>query len=204
MANLDEDLLARQTLNSAEEERRAAGKMREDRGQERLQAAAGGNQLSGDTLEQQQDTARIAEAAQTPAEANEAPSAASAATSKWLVMAWFNMLDPFAIPIALAYINLHVFGHSVFGEKVFCALGEEGIPPNLRTGVFMQKFKDKAKSLGLLEVIGLFLLDAIAFAALLILIAVVVQILNSLPVKIGLWMIDTFGGAGAWFVNIFQ
>jgi len=87
-----------------------------------------------------------------------------------------NMLDPFAIPLALAYINIHVFGHSVFGEKIFCALGEEWIPANMRTGMSAKEFKKAAKMMGLVEIIVLCFLDLLALFALLGILAILVEI----------------------------
>jgi hypothetical protein len=201
MANLDETLLARHTLASPEEEQDAAAQMREDRGQERLQTATEGGQLSGDTLEQQQRGAINAKA---PVAAEEAPSAASTATSKLLELSWPNLLDPFACVLALAYINTHVFGHSVLGEKVFCALGEEWIPPQMRTGIFAKSFKDKAKTIGLLEIIGLVLLDFAALAALFVLIVVVAWIADSFLAQVGMGVVNATSDITTYLGNIFE
>ena len=172
--NINEILMNRET--------RAAGELREGRAQERV-AASGEkdeNSLQGSTPRQKLSIARLAEEAKKSAENPPIPAGASgvatAGTSKALSFAWKNMLNPIAIPLALAYINTHVFGHSVFGEKVFCALGEEFIPANLRTGMSAKEFKKAAKMMGLLEIIVLCFLDLIALFALLGLLAILVKI----------------------------
>jgi hypothetical protein len=44
-------------------------------------------------------------------------------TSKLLQQAWLNIIDSFGL--TLIWINIHVFLSYVFGEKLFCKLGEE-------------------------------------------------------------------------------
>jgi hypothetical protein len=90
-----------------------------------------------------------------------------------------SMVTPWA-PLALIWINIHVFGHSVLGEKVFCELGEEWVPANMRTAINSPAFKNKVKSIGLLEKSGLFLLDLAAFFALLALVGLLLALANEL------------------------
>ena len=85
-------------------------------------------------------------------------------------------MNPFAIPLALAYINFHVFGNLVLGEKYFCKLGEEWIPANMRTGITAKAFKGLAKKIGLLEKIVLIFLDFVALIALLTILSILVLI----------------------------
>ncbi|MDD5528192.1 MAG: hypothetical protein PHO56_04470 [Patescibacteria group bacterium] len=185
MANIDEALLNRPTLSESEQ-LRAAGQLREDNAQERLSATAGAEENeTGDTLGQKKSIAKMAKEAGKPgAEASSAGGSsggASSATSRFLKQAWINMLDPFAIPLALAYINLHVFGHSVFGEKIFCSLGEEWLPNNLQSGSGSETFKNAAKKIGLLEKIGLIFLDLIAIIVPLILAVIIIGIMSLSP-----------------------
>jgi len=172
--NIDEKLFLNQ-----QEQVQAASRSREQRGQERL-AMAEGDRPPGDTITQDQDMARNAKAPSVPVpEAGEMPSSMSAATGKLLEISWPNLLDPFAFVLALVYINTHVMGHSVFGEKVFCALGEEWIPTTMRTGIYAQSFKDKARTFGLLEIIGLTLLDTVSLIALLVLVVGIMYIISN-------------------------
>ena len=44
-------------------------------------------------------------------------------TSKLLQQAWINTIDSFGL--TLIWVNIHVFLSYIFGEKLFCKLGEE-------------------------------------------------------------------------------
>ncbi len=162
----------------------AAGQLGSDQAEARNgEAMANGSQ--GDTLEQNQDMARIAKTASAePApDGQNAPSGMSAATASLLQKAEGAIPTP-AFLLGLIWINIHVFGHSVLGEKIFCELGEEWIPQNLRTGVYAESFKSKVKALGLLEKILLIIADVIALAALLALLAIIISLVRTMIVII--------------------
>lgn len=44
-------------------------------------------------------------------------------TSAFLRAAWIHMIDSFGL--TLLYIDIHIFGNKVFGDNVFCPIGEE-------------------------------------------------------------------------------
>ena len=74
--------------------------------------------------------------------------------SSLLKSAWLNLITSWGL--TLIWIDIHVFGNQVFGNKLFCDLGEEWIPDDY-VGA-----KDKApkeldapkKSIGLVENMG--------------------------------------------------
>jgi hypothetical protein len=169
MANIDEELLNQPTLGEPREQLEVANQFGSDQAMERNKA---NNPAAGSTAEnltdgQSKGAARKAQEAET-AKSSEAEGEGiglSSATSKTLKGAWLNLIDSFGL--TLIYINLHVFGHSVLGEKIFCSLGEEWIPNNLRSGLGSSAVKNKIKALGLIEKIVLIILDLIVVLALL-------------------------------------
>jgi hypothetical protein len=174
MENVNDALLNR--------ERKDAAQMR----QEQVEARGGDSEARvgvGGTIEQMKRSAR--NFAKKPMPGTPGGSAAGASsspmakgTSKLLRQAWINMFDPFAIPLALIYINTHLFGHSVFGEKVFGELGEELLPEHLRTNLESPEAKAIIKKIGLLEKCVLILLDSIALLLLLIVIGGIIFLIT--------------------------
>jgi len=81
---------------------------------------------------------------------------ARAATSKLLQQAWINLIDSFGL--TLIWINIHVFLRFVLGEKLFCKLGDEWIPKQV-SGAGGEAGKGLSKSIGIVEVMGLAMLD---------------------------------------------
>lgn len=80
--------------------------------------------------------------------------------TSWLLKAsWLNLIDSFGL--TLIYINLHVFGHWVLGDKFFCKLGEEWAPKLAATGgkEIAKSFGTAGKIAGIIEIMGLLLLD---------------------------------------------
>ena len=106
---------------------------------------------------------------------------ARAATSKLLQQAWINLIDSFGL--TLIYINIHVFLRMVFGEKLFCKLGDEWIPKQI-AGAGGEAGKMAGKSIGLVEVMGLLLLDLIVFFAVIGIIALLVWLSDNIVFKI--------------------
>jgi len=191
MANIDEQLLRQQKLSSGEEQSRVAGAYRENLAQERLVATTGGQAEAnqGQTINQQVNSARLAQEARAAAVSTGGgiSTAAATGTARLLQLAILNLLDSFGL--TLIYINIHVFGHSVLGEKIFCDLGEEWLPPNLRVGLEAESFKSRVRTLGLLEKMGLIFLDTIVFMALLLLLVIIIGLLNSPAVRAGSWAV---------------
>jgi hypothetical protein len=198
MATIDEQLFRQQKLASDEEQSRVAGAYRENLAQERLNAANGGQPADqSGTLGQQISAARMAEEAETAATGGGISTAASTGSARLLQLAILNLIDSFGL--TLIYINLHVFGHSVLGEKIFCALGEEWIPPNLRSGMSAESFKSKVRTLGLVEKMGLIFLDTLVFIALLFLLIIIISLLNSPLAQAILWLTDQWNNALNFF-----
>lgn len=172
MANVDENLMARTTLRGDDEARAAERKLIAEKSEAANINSAGGKGTDNQQKSKGRNTKEQGVGIEAPSR-DGGVSAAAAATNKALSFSWENMLDPFAIPFALAYINIHVFGHSVFGEKVFGKLGEEWIPNNMRTGVYAATFQSKARKFGLIETVVLAILDLVALFALMIAIVLI-------------------------------
>jgi hypothetical protein len=175
MANIDEELLSREVLPNQEEQSRAASKLKSDRVAD-SNGAAGTANGSVDNLTEGQRRAALRQVKDSkPAVPGESSAnGASMASAAGLKFAWLNLFDSFGL--TLIYINLHIFGHSVFGEKIFCELGEEWIPANMRANPGAQAVKDRIKTFGLIEKMILIFLDLLAFFALLVLLTVLVLV----------------------------
>ena len=165
--NINEALLNRHTLSGPDEESRAAGELRESHAQERIgDDNPEEEKPQGTTPRQILSAAKKQGAPKAPsAGASSGSNPLSAVTSQTLKQSWPGLLETFGA--TLIYINLHVFGHSVLGEKVFCELGEEWIPDNLRSNMESPKVKSMIKKIGLLEKMVLIFLDFLALMALL-------------------------------------
>jgi len=171
MPNIDERLLAGKTLRPEEEgeaaeelkNRRNGGEKEENQGgslRQRVQAARQAMDLK-------------AKAKQKLEEKVTAP--AKAGTSRALQWAWLTLIPSFGL--SLIYINIHVFLKAVFGEKLFCKLGEEWIPKPL-AGAGGEAGKGLSKSIGIIEVMGLLFLDLVAFIIILTALGLVVMIMG--------------------------
>jgi len=90
---------------------------------------------------------------------------ARAGTNKALRWAWLTLIPSFGL--SLIYINIHVFLRFVFGEKLFCKLGEEWIPKQI-SAVGGEAGKRAGKSIGIVEVMGLLMLDLLVLFLILI------------------------------------
>lgn len=80
--------------------------------------------------------------------------------TSWLLKAsWLNLID--SLGLTLIYINIHVFLHWVLGDKFFCKLGEEWAPKLAATGgkEIAKSFGTAGKIAGIIEIMGLLLLD---------------------------------------------
>ena len=107
--------------------------------------------------------------------------------TNWLLkQAWLSIGTVFGfIFIGLPYINLHVFGKAVLGEKFFCKLGDEWKPAYKDVaGAFGQM----GRAIGIVEVMALLVLDLAAFLGVIALIAVLVIV------------IDLMTGVFGWFI----
>ncbi len=110
---------------------------------------------------------------------------AKAGTSWLLKAAWLNLIDSFGL--TLIYINLQVFLRWVLGDKFFCKLGEEWAPKLAQTGgkEIAKSFGGAGKIAGIIEIMGLLVLD----------LAVLFIILGALGLIV---MIVSFWDMGFW------
>ncbi len=99
--------------------------------------------------------------------------AVSAGTSELLQQAWYNAVETFGL--TLLYINVHVLGRWIFGEKFFCKLGHEWLGgkksikgPGAKQSGTGSIFGIAEDGLGLLEVAVLVIVDLIVAAIVLI------------------------------------
>lgn len=100
-------------------------------------------------------------------------------TSYLLKAAWLNVID--SIGLTLIWINIHVFLRWVVGDKLFCKLGEEWLPPQaaLAGG---KEAETASKGIGLIETIVLLIVDFIVLMSILanlVLIVIIVQFMQS-------------------------
>ncbi|MCK4554877.1 hypothetical protein KAU19_08055 [Candidatus Parcubacteria bacterium] len=106
-------------------------------------------------------------------------------TNYALRWAWLTLIPSFGL--SLLYINLHVFLKMVFGEKLFCKLGNEWIPKQAQA-VGGEAGRAGGKTIGIVEVMGLLVLDLAAFLFIIAAIAILVLI------------IDLITGIFGWFI----
>ena len=93
--------------------------------------------------------------------------------------AWGALATVAGFPLGFAYINAHVFLRFVFGEKLFCKLGNEWTPSQLYArSVGGGAGKSIVRSVGIMEVMTLLLLDIIVGVIVFGLLAIIVMILT--------------------------
>ena len=96
--------------------------------------------------------------------------------TNWLLKeAWWNLISSWGL--TLIYINIHVFLRLVLGEKFFCKLGDEWIPKKIKA-VGGDAGKMGCKAIGIIEVIGLLLLDAVVFFLILVILGLISMIMS--------------------------
>ncbi len=79
--------------------------------------------------------------------------------------------------IGLPYINIHVFLRFVLGEKFFCKLGDEWIPKKIKA-VGGDAGKMTGKGIGLIEILILLFLDAVALFSILAILGLISMIIS--------------------------
>ena len=103
--------------------------------------------------------------------------------TNWLLKgAWLNLISSWGL--TLFYINIHVFLRFVLGEKLFCKLGDEWIPKKIKA-VGGDAGKMGGKGIGLIEILTLLFLDAVALFLILAILGLISMIMS--------WM-----GKGFW------
>lgn len=100
---------------------------------------------------------------------------AKAGTSNILRWAWITLILSWGL--SLIYINIHVFLKAVFGEKLFCKLGEEWLPKQA-TDAAGEAGKVVNKSIGIVEVMGLLFLDLVVLFIIFGTLALIVMIVD--------------------------
>ena len=102
-------------------------------------------------------------------------SPAKAGTSHALQWAWKVLIPSWGL--SLVYINIHVFLKYVFGEKLFCKLGEEWLPKQATEAVG-EAGNTVNKSIGLVEIMVLLILDLIFLSVVLGVLALLALIVS--------------------------
>jgi len=96
-------------------------------------------------LNEQQNQARIEQEQKAEKDKEEKkkndikPNALNKATGGLLKAAWENLVESWGF--TLIWIDIHVFGNLVFGNKVFCKLGSEWIPDTVKQAQFKEAEK---------------------------------------------------------------
>lgn len=172
---IDSQLLAgqlREEKNKERERREAGGEKGEEAGKNPEGEEDGGGWR--DRINQLKEKANLKKRAQKKIE-EKVTAPARQGTNRLLCLAWENLIDSFGA--TLLYINLHVFLRWVLGEKLFCKLGEEWIPKGAQA-VGGEAGKTGGKAIGLVEVIGLLILDLIALFIIGSVLALIVMIVD--------------------------
>jgi len=185
MANIDERLLA---ASKADKQRQEEMSYRDQLRQEKLGSADKDRQADGESgsLRQRVQAARQAlnlkeQAKKKLEEKVAAPARAGA--SRVLRGAWKIMFSVVGFLPGLLYVNLHVFLRFVLGDKLFCKLGQEWLPKQI-SSVSGAPGEMAGKTIGIVEVMALLLLDLVLFLSILSIITIIVWIADSLVVKI--------------------
>jgi len=182
MANIDERLLA---ASKADKQRQEEMSYRDQLRQEKLGSADKDRQADGESgsLRQRVQAARQAlnlkeKAKQKLEEKVMAP--AKQGTNWLLRWAWTSLVPSWGL--SLIYINIHVFLRFVLGDKLFCKLGQEWLPKQI-SSVSGAPGEMAGKTIGIVEVMVLLILDLIAFFIVLAILALLVMIATWLGVS---------------------
>lgn len=88
-------------------------------------------------------------------------------SSQALQKAWLSFATVLGAILGIIYINLHVLLKWIFGEKLFCKLGEEWLPPQAAQAAG-EGGKTVTKSAGYVEVTVLLFIDTVIFIIIII------------------------------------
>jgi hypothetical protein len=172
--NIDERLLAGNTLGT-EEENDAARELRERKkgGENEEEESAGGEAKS---LREKVMEAR--QALDIKEKLEKTVAAPIKSGSGWILRwAWGLTASWVGFIPGLLIINLYVFLRLVFGEKLFCKLGEEWIPKQVSQaagGIGNMA----SKKIGIVEVAGLVLLDLLLVVIIIFIIGIILLIFD--------------------------
>lgn len=108
--------------------------------------------------------------------------------TNWLLRwAWVTLIPSWGL--TLIYINLHVFLKMVFGEKLFCKLGQEWIPKKIQA-VGGEAGAMGGKAIGIVEIMGLLILDLVLFFVIIAILAILVWVADNIILKGMIWVWD--------------
>lgn len=168
--SVDQRLMAKTQLNTPQEQNEAASRLKMVRRPESE------DEGEGDTLAQKKiSAANKQQDGKIKKMAGAVSSRLNQLTAQALRFSWLNIPDSFGL--TLIYINLHLFGRSILGEKVFCEMGEEFIPKSLRSSIYSPSFSAKIKKIGLLEKMLLMFLDLLVLILVLLSFATLLSVI---------------------------
>lgn len=168
--NLDERLLAGSTL-APEQESAAAEELRQRR-RDAIGEETGDPSVSSGQVDSDEESKSFMEKVQAARQALDLKARAKKkveekvvapirqGTSRALQWAWKALIPSWGL--SAIWINIHVFLKQIFGEKLFCKLGEEWLPKQA-VDAAGEAGKAINKSAGLVEIMVLIFLDVIAF-----------------------------------------
>jgi len=162
MNNIDERLLA---ASKADKQKQKEMSYSDQLRQQRLAEADGERQAGGESGSLRERAMKVRQAMDIKQKAKDkigekVTAPARLGTSNALRWAWGALLPSWGL--SSIWINIHVFLKAVFGEKLFCKLGDEWVPPKAAemTG---EAGKTVGKAIGLVEVMVLIFIDLIIF-----------------------------------------
>ena len=102
-----------------------------------------------------------------------------AGTSRLLQQSWLSILYTGGLSIIFLffYINIHVFLRFVLGEKIFCKLGDEWVPKKIKA-MGGEAGKMGSRAIGIVEVMGLILLDVVVLSVVFVALALIIMIIT--------------------------
>ncbi|MFH1232292.1 MAG: hypothetical protein V1651_00300 [Patescibacteria group bacterium] len=180
--NIDSRLMNNNILNSEEEQNNASRELKkrqrkninEDNGSEE---SGESETLREKTMKALRMKMKLEEKGKEKQKLEEEMSSpAKQGLSHLLKMAWLNLIDSFGL--TLIWINIHVFLKGVFGGRLFCELGEEWLPKQVGQAGKGKAEKTVGKSIGIVEVGGVFLLDLLVGVIILGALAIFLLICN--------------------------
>lgn len=142
------------------------------------------NDTGEDSVREAKRRAEIEKSAEEKKKQEEENSGGNIATKGALRWAWTTLIPSWGL--SLVYINMHCFLRWVF-PGAFCKLGDEWIPRI----VTKHSSKNIAGTVfGIVEMMGLLILDIIAFFVIFAVIAIIAWLADNLIFKAGSWVLD--------------
>lgn len=136
----------------------------------------------------QKKAAEAAETANAQKKAETAkPNPVNSCSGSCLKKAWLNLIPSWGL--TLIWINIHAFLSTVLGEKMFCKLGMEWVPEQLKKAQF-EEAKKLGKVAGTFEGGGLACLDLGCLLIIIGVAAIVYTLFDNIFVKFFAWVID--------------